>query len=69
MIDMEMKQIEENPQELRRCQAQTHLLTIEFLKFVRMHSQSNEQILSDIRLACYVWFSQINQKNSSQMAA
>lgn len=69
MIDMEMKQIEENPQELRRCQAQTALLTIEFLKFVRMHSQSNEQILSDIRLACYVWFSQINQKSSSQMAA
>jgi hypothetical protein len=69
MIDMEVKQIEENPQELRRCQAQTALLTLEFLKFLRLHSQSNEQILSDIRLACHIWFSQLAQNSSTAMAA
>lgn len=69
MIDMEIKQIEENPQELRRCQAQAALLTLEFLKFLRQHGQSNEQVLSDIRLTCFVWFSQLNQQTSTARAA
>ncbi|MBA2403135.1 MAG: hypothetical protein H0V66_00065 [Bdellovibrionales bacterium] len=69
MIDMELKQIEENPQELRRCQAQANLLTCEFLKFLRLHSQSNEQVRSDIRLACYIWFSQLTQKVATAQAA
>ena len=69
MIDMEMKQIEENPQELRRCQAQGTLLTLEFLKFLRLHGQSNEQVLSDIRLACHIWFSQLSQNGTSSLKA
>jgi hypothetical protein len=69
MIDMEIKQIEENPQELRRCQAQTALLTLEFLKFLRLHGQSNEQVQSDVRLACHVWFAQLGQKESVSKAA
>ncbi len=62
MIDMEMKQIEENTLEFKRCQSQrTHQLH-DFLKFLRQHSQTNEQILSDIRMSCLIWFSQLAEK-------
>lgn len=69
MIDMELKQIEENPQELRRCQAAEGALTLEFLRFLRQHTQNSEQVLSDVRLACHIWFSELAVAESSHSSS
>lgn len=70
MIDMELKQIEESPVELKRCLAQKDVLLMEFLKFLREFCKSNEQVLGDVKLACYQWFSQLSEeKPSHSMAA
>lgn len=71
MIDMELKQIEENPMDLKRCMAQKDVLLLEFLKFFREFSGSNEQILSDIKMACHQWFGLLEDDSSStqKMAA
>lgn len=69
MIDMELKQIEENPIDLKRCLAQKDVLLLEFLKFLREFAGSNEQVLSDVKLACHQWFSQLSEDSSERLMA
>ena len=69
MIDMELKQIEDDPIDLKRCMAQKDVLLLEFLKFFRESCGTNEQVLSDVKLACHQWFTQLSEGDSSHSMA
>lgn len=66
MLDMEMKQIEQNPMELKRCQVQKGASIAEFLTFVRGHLGSNPTLQSEIKVAAIEWLNGLkNTENST----
>lgn len=63
MIDMEIRQIESDPADLKRCLAQKDVLLLEFLKYFKECTRNNEQVLSDVKLACHQWFTQLSDED------
>lgn len=69
MLEMEVKQIEENPIELKRCMVQKTQLSQEFLMFLRSHVSNNQALVSEVRMATWEWLSQIKSPSSQRLAA
>lgn len=69
MLNMEMKQIEQNPMELKRCLAQKAATTQEFLSFVRGHLDSNPALQSEIKVAAMEWLTSLKETITSHSSA
>lgn len=66
MLNMEMKQIEDNPMDLKRCQVQKAASINEFLTFVRGHLGTNPALQSEIKVAAIEWLNGLKEIGSSE---
>jgi hypothetical protein len=69
MLNMEMKQIEQNPSELKRCQMQRATSIQEFLTFVRGHLGNNPALQSEIKVAATEWLNSLKETPVAQQVA
>jgi hypothetical protein len=65
MLDMEIKQIEQNPMDHKRCLIQKSTFVSEFLGYVRGHLGSNPALQSEIKVAAIEWLTSLKDKGSS----
>lgn len=61
MLEMEMKQIEEDSVELRRCHMQKNSITQDFLFFMREHLKNNPSLQSEIKVAAVDWLNGLKE--------
>ena len=65
MINMEMKAIEQNSMDYKRCLIQKNAFIGEFLVFVRGHLGTNPALQSEIKVAAIEWLNGLKDKSSS----